>query len=201
MFLIIPLTIFAIATGTLVWVVNKKMPDLRRLEVHAGDLHKPFFRELFPEAVDAVGQIDARSWREQSLRELEKILRWLRLALTKIVSASDTLIHRVRQEHIHSRPLEDVVEEMHEEKKSVPTHPVIADNPILPLRQREQELIEAIAQNPRDSQLYKEIGDLYAKLKNYKDAKEAYATVLKLTPDDTAAEKKLSQVLKQLPQA
>ena len=200
MFIVIPLITFAVAACAVAVIVWRKMPALQRLEVGAEDLYKPFMGEMFPEVADAVAHIDIRAWRQESLRELEKLLRWLRLALTKVVSASDTLIHKVRQEHIQSRSIDEVVEATHEVKKQdIVALAAAAENPLSTLRQREQELIEAIAQNPRNSQLYKEIGDLYAKLKNYEDAKEAYATVLKFNPNDTVAEKKLSSVLQKLP--
>ena len=173
---------------------------LQHVHVEPRDGHQSLAREIFPEVFTYTEHIDIPSWRKRMLQELEKGLRWMRLLFAKVVRLSDNLIHQVRQEHLESQPLEEIIDapresgtpSVHVESQSVPANSLEA------LRIQEQKLILAIAQNPRDTQLYKEIGDVYGKLKSYSDAKEAFAKVLKLDPKDTTAQEKLL-VLQEFP--
>lgn len=200
MFIAIPLLIFAaagLAIGIIVW---RKLPQLSSMPPETRTVGGSLAKEMFPEIAELVGHVDLSLWRERTLRELEKLLRWLRLALGIVTRGADHLIHRVRQEHLQSKPLERIVEETHTAAVEPPPADIVQqENPAVLLRHREQELIVAIAQNPRDPQLYKEIGELYAKLKSYGDAKEAFETALKLRPKDAKAQQELSAVLNELP--
>jgi len=78
----------------------------------------------------------------------------------------------------------------------------IADEPIAvpkkePLPEdkvREAALIYRIAENPKDLEAYREIGDYYIDIGNIKDAKEAFKMVLKLRPRDLKAKSSLREI-------
>lgn len=59
---------------------------------------------------------------------------------------------------------------------------------------RETALIYRIAENPRDIEAYREIGEYYMQIDNIKDAKEAFKMVLKLRPRDLKAKSSLREI-------
>jgi hypothetical protein len=61
-------------------------------------------------------------------------------------------------------------------------------------RVREAALIYRIAENPRDIEAYREIGDYYLGIGNIKDAKESFKMVLKLRPRDLKAKSSLREI-------
>lgn len=58
----------------------------------------------------------------------------------------------------------------------------------------EKKIIQKIANNPRDMENYRNLGDLYIKMKNFVDAEESYKQVLKLAPRDMDAKRKLEKI-------
>ena len=59
---------------------------------------------------------------------------------------------------------------------------------------KEKELIKAISRNPKNPQLYKDLGFLYLDLENYKDAQQAFEQTLKLAPFDKEVKEKLDKI-------
>jgi len=58
----------------------------------------------------------------------------------------------------------------------------------------EEALIYRIAENPKDVDAYREIGDYYLSVGNVKDAKESFKMVLKLRPRDLKAKSRLREI-------
>lgn len=59
---------------------------------------------------------------------------------------------------------------------------------------REDALIHRIAENPRDMEAYRELGDYYLAVGNIKDAKDSFKMVLKLRPRDLKAKSSLREI-------
>lgn len=59
---------------------------------------------------------------------------------------------------------------------------------------KEDALVHRIAENPRDIEAYREIGDYYLAIGNIKDAKESFKMVLKLRPRDLKAKSSLREI-------
>jgi len=59
---------------------------------------------------------------------------------------------------------------------------------------QEAALIYRIAENPKDIEAYREIGDYYMGIGNIKDAKESFKMVLKLRPRDLKAKSSLREI-------
>jgi hypothetical protein len=59
---------------------------------------------------------------------------------------------------------------------------------------KEAALIYRIAENPKDIEAYREIGDYYMAIGNIKDAKESFKMVLKLRPRDLKAKSSLREI-------
>jgi hypothetical protein len=59
---------------------------------------------------------------------------------------------------------------------------------------RENALIHRIAENPKDIEAYREIGDYYLSVGDIKDAKDSFKMVLKLRPRDLKAKSSLREI-------
>jgi hypothetical protein len=59
---------------------------------------------------------------------------------------------------------------------------------------REDALIHRIAENPKDVEAYRELGDYYMTVGNIKDAKDSFKIVLKLRPRDLKAKSSLREI-------
>lgn len=59
---------------------------------------------------------------------------------------------------------------------------------------KEEALIHRIAENPKDMEAYRELGDYYMSIENIKDAKDSFKMVLKLRPRDLKAKSNLREI-------
>jgi hypothetical protein len=59
---------------------------------------------------------------------------------------------------------------------------------------REDALIHRIAENPKDVEAYRELGDYYMAVGNIKDAKDSFKMVLRLRPRDLKAKSSLREI-------
>src|SRR6185369_1236412 len=100
MFIIVPLILIAISLVGIAVIVRPKLPYLRKLSPDAHEVSEHLVEDYFPELVQWVTHIPWREYRKNSLREIEKVLRRLRLMLLKVDHASDRLIRKVRRTHI-----------------------------------------------------------------------------------------------------
>lgn len=60
--------------------------------------------------------------------------------------------------------------------------------------EEEKKYIDLIAENPKNSEAYRELGFVYLKHKNYSDARACFRQVLKLIPDDEPIKTKLEEI-------
>ncbi len=77
--------------------------------------------------------------------------------------------------------------------------PEVVPQRILPQRAvedrvKEDALVHRIAENPKDVEAYRELGDYYLSVGNLKDAKESFKMVLKLRPRDLKAKSSLREM-------
>ncbi|HYU64926.1 MAG TPA: tetratricopeptide repeat protein [Candidatus Paceibacterota bacterium] len=202
-YLIIPASIIAISLIAIFIIVLRKMPYLKKLTLDAHPLGESLWHDMFPEVVSGYRKLHLHDLREVSLGEIEKLLRKIRLMFSRIDRVSTTLIRRVRKEHIES------VIENGETESVKPNNqpPNIAEIYLQPksdrelmesLRLEEQHLIIEIAKNPKNSELYVQLGDIYMKMQNFSDAKESFEAALNLKPEDKNLKKKISSALEKL---
>lgn len=208
LFLIIPLSLIGVsllAIGVIVW---RKVPYMRRLTPEAHGLNQSVFTSFFPELVQNFGPARIKEYFAIWLQEMEKLLRKMRLLFSFVDRMSDNLIKRIRsaqQKRAKQTPTVPAPKEPEQPKVpeyvDVPTVQVrprrTAPNPAL-LKSDEQRLIVEIAHDPKNARLYRELGEVYIKMKNYEDAKESFATALKLNPADDVSQRKLALVLQKL---
>jgi len=58
----------------------------------------------------------------------------------------------------------------------------------------EKKLINKIAKNPKDKEVYRQLGELYLKMKDYLDAEECYKQILKIAIRDIDAKRKIERI-------
>jgi tetratricopeptide (TPR) repeat protein len=71
---------------------------------------------------------------------------------------------------------------------------VLRDEPVPEDKAVEDALIHRIAENPKDMEAYRELGDYYMSIGNIKDAKESFKMVLRLRPRDLKAKTSLKEI-------
>lgn len=192
--------------ATIIW---RKMPYLQKLSPESPVVGVSLWQDFFPELINGWQKLHVRTWGSRALIELEKFLRRIRLFFSSVDRLSDTLIKKVRRAHRESVVAQQKAAE--EVKESLPTMPVAplvsnihvkgSKEDTAVLKQREQETIVAIAQDPKNEELYVRLGDLYLELKNYSDARESYQAALKIKPNDQKVAEKLIIALEHLSQS
>ncbi len=195
LYLIIPLILALIALIGVVVIVWRKMPYLRKLTPEAHETGETVLHDFAPELIDQVRSIPWRRSLHNMLVEIERILHRGRSLMASVDRASDTVIRKVRRVHQETaRQEEKIVAQRQEEEAAKHEEPdeIDMDDPEQ-LKQEEQRLIVAIAQDPKDVALYSRLAQVYMRLQNYGDAVEALEAALKLDPEDTRIAKRLER--------
>ncbi len=205
MFIIIPLVIVGLSLVGIAIIIWRKVPYLRKLTPEVGEHAGSWWHDMIPELIDWYRGIRFRQHRDSFFQETEKFLRKIRLAFSRIDRFSASLIHRVRKVHIESSLQAPAPSDQPSVAPAVsPLAPSAkqeqsAETSAERLKRREQELIIEIAKDPKSPELYESLGDIYVAMHAYADAKESYEAALEFRPNDAKLEKKLSEVLANLP--
>lgn len=208
MYLLIPLILIAASAGGILFIVWRKLPRLKELaeiesnstvaESSNGASPKSDWRHVFydlcPEIWNWAKGIEVKEYREMWLVEMEKLLRRLRLASMKIDRFSDSLIKKVRKHTYSGNGSAFSVSEVSKDKQDTGAK---ADDKT-ELKKNEQRLIIEIAKNPKNAVLYEELGDLYAKAGDHRDAKESYEAAIELNSNNEELKKKLSSTFEKI---
>ena len=203
MFLLIPLTLILVSAGGILFIIWRKLPRLKELaeaESSNGVYVESDWRTLVygfcPEVWNWARGIKVKEYKEMWLVETEKLLRRLRVASMKMDRFSDSLIKKIRK-RIYSDNGNSSTFPVVEESKERQNMKVKEDGKV-ELKKNEQRLITEIAKNPKNAAFYEELGDLYAKIGDYRDAKESYEAAIELNSNNEELKKKLSQALEKL---
>lgn len=206
MYFFIPFGIFVLSSVAIVWIVVRKFVYLKKLapetlETSLGD-QGGFWEELFPQIADWLKNVNLRKHGVDLLNEFEKLLRKLRLISLKIDALTNRLIHRVRKStKEHEAILVKEAEKALEEEKISETENNDWNEPAgtpEELKQKEQLLIIEIAKNPKDSQLYKELGNVYMRTGEWEDAKQSFEKAVEFDPADETVKRKLGRVISKI---
>ena len=181
-------------------IVYRKMPYLRKLSPESHEVSANIFDDFIHELILWFKQIPRHQYRQTSLQEIEKGLRRMRLVFLKIDHASARLIQKIRRTHqvAHLGHAISISPEVSIEAVAPERMAVVVDPTADDLKGREQQLIIEIAQDPKNAGLYEMLGDLYLKMSNIPDAKEAYEAGLGFNPDNQTLARKYSTLLKQI---
>ena len=202
MFILIPITLILASVVGISIIIFRKMPYLNKLtpETHLptqAGVWSDVLTDLFPEFSEGFKSLKLKEYGNLWLVELEKLLRRLRVVSLKMDRISDSWIKKIRRGNI-SRTTTSVISEKQEVEAPIiksQTAPVIT---MEDMKRDEQKLIIEIAKNPKDSQLYEVLGDLYIKMNNFSDAKESFEAAIELSPHNESLKQKLSLVLEKI---
>jgi tetratricopeptide (TPR) repeat protein len=200
-YLTIPLAIALLGVTGIAVMVWRKMPYLRKLTPEAHELGDTLAHDYVPEVLDWWVSIPWRQYVQTVLVELEKILRQVRLFMQTLDRLWDRMIRKVRRTHQEAgKQHEEIVaqqevarQEKEEEDEDDKTFDI---NDPEQLKQEEQNLIVAIAQNPKDVASYQRIAQVYVRMDQVGDAIEALEAALKLDPENVRMTKRV-EALKQ----
>lgn len=200
MFLLIPLILILASAGGILFIIWRKTPRLKELaeaEGSTGISSHNFYVlacDLCPEVWNWAKGIKVKKYKEMWLIETEKLLRRLRLASMKMDRFSDSLIKKIRKQTYSGNGSTFSATEESKDKQDVEEK----EDGKVEFSKNEQRLIIEIAKNPKNAVLYEELGDLYAKMGDYRDAKESFEAAIELNSDNEELKKKLSSALEQL---
>jgi predicted Zn-dependent protease len=162
------------------------------------------WHDLFPELFCGFRKVRPSQYKDRVLLELEKLLRRVKLLFSTVERVSDTLIKKVRREHRQSTLAKDK-EKDEQDVRALHDNVIVsttdvadkskikAKNDTQALKTKEQQLIIKIAQSPKDVVLYKDLGDVYMKMKSFRDAFESFDAATKIDPKNEALTKKRDQ--------
>ena len=201
-FLTIPLAIILACAIGVVVIVWRKMPYLRKLTPESHEMGETILHDYAPEAVDWYHSIPWRRFLHNIAIELEDAVRRGRSAMSAVDRMSDRLGQQLRgMGQRAARQHEKVIAQIEQEKQERVVEPdpdaVDFDDPEQ-LKQEEQRLIIAIAQNPKEASLYSDLARITMHLGNYGDAVEAMEQAVKLEPGDEAYVKRLERAKRKL---
>jgi tetratricopeptide (TPR) repeat protein len=200
MFFIIPLVVFIGSLTGIFWIIARKFVYLKKLtpEILTGSEQneKSFWAEFFPEIAQRISRLSLHEYRVNFLAEFEKILRKLRLLSLRIDTFTNSLIHRVRKTVVEHEELisGEIALQGAQEIESQNASNGANKDP----REEEQKLIIEIARNPKDSKLYKKLGNIYLKIGEWNDAYESFKKALELDPTDDVIRNKLEKLTKKI---
>lgn len=213
LFIFIPLGLILISTLGIIIVVSRKIPYLKKLNPeeivplseNSYDFGwKLFISDFFPEIDYGTVNLKIKEYKDLWLGELEKFIRKLRLISLKIDRASDTVIKKIRKVN-----RKEIIVQSSEVASSDPDliagPPLDIKEPETQLhkteefiKSEEQRIIIEIAKDPKNGELYKELGELYIEMKSFQDAKDSFQAALELRPDDEDLKKRASFVESQI---
>lgn len=212
MFLLIPFALVLASAGGIFFILWRKLPRLKELtEFVQQDQSKSgipngasvgrdwlnVFYDFCPEIVDLIKNIKVNEYKEMWLVEVEKFLRRLRIVSLKMDRLSDTLIKKIRKS-VYSNDNPTYAEKEQEKNGKNKLEVLTQENNREELKKTEQRLILEIAKNPKSVVLYEDLGDVYIKMGDYQDAKEAYEAAMELNPQSESLKQKLSSALEKL---
>lgn len=203
----VPPVILVGAIIALVVIFGKKSAALKRV--------KSFHRSQPEKDLSADKGDNLKRLGQQTLHILEKILILLKLMVKKSEQSIARLVSSIRARRAGRKfpedsRFEDLIKKQAEEKSETTewiASEVVAkrkrvEEPIVRLKEvsisedkmKEEALIHRIAENPKDVEAYRELGDYYMSIGNIKDAKDSFKMVLKLRPRDLKAKSSLREI-------
>ncbi|MDP2647854.1 MAG: tetratricopeptide repeat protein [Candidatus Yanofskybacteria bacterium] len=205
MYFIIPLSIIGLSALAILIIVWRKVPYLKKLTPDAHEMGETFWHDMFPEVVQEFRKVPLNDARNIWLKETEKLLRKIRLMFSKFDRVSSTMIHRMRKEELKAE-IENPVQEQKNQKPTIGdiySQPKSEREVAEALRLEEQHLIVEIAKDPKNANLYVQLGEVYMNMNDFTDARDSFKAAHDLDPEDQSINKKLSAVAKKLstPQA
>ena len=192
-----PLVIIGLALITLTVLVWRKWPYLKKLEPGAHRMGGTFFHDLEPDLVDRLRAFNYKTMWRNVLVGVDELLGHMRAFFVRVDRASARLLKSVRRTHEtvgRQQSREAEVKAEQETKPAVDEDQTRREAEQQRLKQREQEIIVQIAQDPKQATLYLELSRIYQRLGSVTDAVDALNAALKIEPENTEARSKLKEL-------
>jgi len=215
MFVVIPSAIFILSLIGILYVSLRKLSQASQLAqsqetATVSPTFGIFVREMFPEIFAYFGRVNMPAHKSSMLLEFEKFLRRLRVMFLRFDNLSSNLLHKVRESHLNE--IQKAQEKEAQKLEEAPETPVTeiktttvdfntaspVPQPAPELKNKELEIIMAIAKAPKNKALYKELGDLYMELQQWGDARESFMSAIAIDPKVRGVKKKLNLANKML---
>src|SRR5271154_1371454 len=100
MFILIPLILILASAIGIAVIVYPKIQYVKKLTPESHEVGTTALHDFFPELTDWFNQIKFKEYQQHTLREIEKSLRRLRLAMLKVDHLSERLIRKIRRVHL-----------------------------------------------------------------------------------------------------
>lgn len=199
-YLTIPIAVALLAVLGIAVIAWRKMPFLRKLTPDAHPPGESLLHEYAPELVDRVKRFPWRQFLHQALVRVEMGLKGMREALRRLDQASDRFVRSVRrgaQQAAQQHEAAVARQEVEKQEQERDTDEVDFDDPEQ-LKAEEQRLIVAIAQNPKEHELYSDLARVSMRMHNWKDAIEALEQAYRLQPENEQYLKRLERAKRKL---
>ena len=171
---VIPISLILASSLAILVMAWRKFPQLRRLTLE--NSNSGFWGNFLPEINGFLKKISLGRFKGKFFGEVEKGLRFVRVASLKVDRATNEMIHKVKKNGSNEKEEVEGILEIQRDFKG-----------------EEDKLITAISEEPQNTVLYKKLGDLYVEMGNIEDAVEAFKVAAELNPEDREARKKLSE--------
>lgn len=208
MYIFIPLLLIVASLLVSALVVWRKFPYLKKLSAESitstatTEVERvaprwyrfAWVHEFTPELSHHWQRINWAEHKATWLGEVEKILRWSRIIFSKIDRLTNHLIGKIRN---HGAVV--VEEDDSEAEVALIVAPRLDKSAMQEQARRdEQALIIAIAKEPKNSELYRQLGEVYLSLDELTDAIESFSTALKFDPENESIKSKLAKLQPEL---
>ena len=174
MFLIIPLILIVSSAGAIGYIVWPKIKEIKKSDAPL-EIKEKIWRLALPEFFNAWDKIDFQGFKKNVFVDYEKFLRRVKILSLR----TDNFINKLLEKRQKKAPKPDRAD-------------------FSSFKSKENKLIAEIAKNPKDKNLYKALGVLYAKNRMFGDASEVFNAVLKLDPNEDEAKKSLEKIEKMM---
>jgi len=193
-YLLVPLLIIIVSLLVVVVISWRKFPYLKRLSVGkeaSGEAR--FWVDLWPELNYHYRQINWAEYRDFWLKEFEKFLRRLRLVSLRLDRLTDALINRVKTSITTGQKLAVSADQELEAVEPITVHR--PTNSLTDYKRAERTLIIGIAKDPKNIELYRQLGDIYLAMDNLADARESFQAALRLDSEDSKSKQRSTKGL------
>jgi tetratricopeptide (TPR) repeat protein len=205
-FILVPLGVILISIIGIGIIIFRKMPYLKKLTPESHEFGPTVFHDFFPEFFARFNKARFEEYSGIFFREMEKLLRKIRIFFSRIDRASSDLITELRnankKNEQNSQPeiSEPLLNEptVSEPNKNIEVHPRKIEPDMVALKAEEQKYIIEIAQHPKDAKLYATLGEIYIKMGNFVDAKESFEAAIGLDAADELFKDRLAFVSRKI---
>lgn len=223
---LVPQFIIAISAGIILFIIGRSIPKTK--DIPDNDLfedensEKEKFLHLYQMLAKRINKEKYQKKVILFWTWLEKILRKIRINFLKFDGKIAALLEKLREKKVesaeakkeegNSAPFQENNSEENKRKENMETenikkdilsaaHPEnkeLLDEKKEIRTEREKECIKSILKNPLDIKSYWNLGIIYSRRRNYRDAVSCFKQIIKIDPNYGKAKRKISDLLEKM---